>query len=284
MEKSKTESEVVIPISSEAPRIESLGKTQKKSYEASHGRTIEYYSQNVEGKSPSLGIHLKGNRPVIGVVFKDGTIAWSKEPGRHDDIIASQEKALVARFQGIPDSRGGPQNIQIALTQHENAEEIAKSIHSFMRRSHVVPISNLRVELNDKNPRLLYSGVFSRFFISTKAQIPQVAREVQKAYTPKDRAIVYDQKTGRIASAWAHNTACGKLGLEFGDPRIIRMLRNVDGSIIIPLNNTHELRQIARTIKNAGEPGKTIVELRGGKKIPLEKLLSSPIEARTDSK
>lgn len=133
-----------------------------------HVIPFTYRVQSIESKSPVLRTELskwdENNKGVIGVCFKDKTLAWSEEAPRHTSLVAAEKKDMVARFQSIQELWSNIPVIRVDSLDLDNATNLI----GFFNRSSVRPTTPLMVRLTDKfdvgdTSHEVYSGTLADF-------------------------------------------------------------------------------------------------------------------------
>lgn len=240
--------EFMRPVKKEGKRL--LGDTETP---------FSYFTIPLEGKSLTLGSHLKGKDPIVGVLFNNNIVAWTNSPARHEDIVNAEGGQKNAIFQGVPQETG-LQNITLVVTR---VEDILKT-YDFLARSRTPPTATLQVSFSPHftYARPVYEGKFGSFGIPNKTDLSRTDLRQTPIYESGDRAITYHLGTGRIASAWAHGSAYKKLGIKYGRDLSFDGLRMKDGKkevIYFPISDSSIVKKVASALIQAGEPAETVL-------------------------
>ncbi len=120
-------------------------KTGSISFKENEKREFTYWVLNISDtpfRSPLFSKHLiswdkdKGVG-LIGVVFKNGFLAWSLDAPRHTSLEKQENQKAVARIQTTHDLSG-----KLIFQIHATDEEIARKLASFVQKKtlNLIPI------------------------------------------------------------------------------------------------------------------------------------------------
>jgi len=144
------------------------GRTKMLDRQINFSYRIQESSASSRILARDLGIWDRKSGGIIGVLFDNGKVAWSKDSPRHITLADQEEGKVTARLQTNETSFSSMPQINI----HATSEEAAKQLFRFIIRSkprpntpvQVVLIDSLqnRIEMRNKC-ETLYSGKMSDF-------------------------------------------------------------------------------------------------------------------------
>ena len=148
------------------------GRTKMLDRQINFSYRIQESSASSRILARDLGIwERKNGRGIIGVLFVNGKVAWSKDVPRHIALADQEEGRVTARLQTSETSFSSMPQINI----HATSKEAAKQLFGFIIRSKprpnapidVVLIDSLQNGIEVRNKyETLYSGKISDFDVN----------------------------------------------------------------------------------------------------------------------